>query len=195
MGRVVKIIIYAIAILALWLWFSSIIKSCQAPKADIVELPGDTFDFDDSADTLAREESLFEDEEEDSTLEDDFQETSYNNEEEYEEIDYSSLDEQLDEPEETTEPSPTSTQTSNSTYTSSTGNYMIICGSYLVKSNATKMRDRLSNMGYDSEIVQFDGSEFHSVSAQRYDSHSRAQDISRKLKQAGIDNYVHRRKN
>ncbi len=201
MGRVIKIVIYAIVILAVWLWFSSILKSCQAPKAEIVELPGDTFDFDDSSDTLDTDESFFEDEEEPN-------EDITSNEEqdidsdEYEEIDYSTLDDQLEESfedEQTTSTTTSNTQSSTNssptyTATSSSGNYMIICGSYLVKSNANAMRDRLSNMGYDSEIVQFDGSQYHSVSAQRYDSHSRAQDISRKLKQAGIDNYVHRRK-
>ena len=78
--------------------------------------------------------------------------------------------------------------------TSSSGSYLVVAGSYLVKGNAVKMKDRLYNLGYNSEIVNFDLSQYYSVLAGRFSSRGDAKSAVTILKRNGIDSYVHTKK-
>ncbi len=204
MGRVVKIIIYAFVILALWFWFSSIFKSCNSTTADDTV----TVALDDAVgdDTEYVEDDFFADEVADSeteTISDDEFEDDTNTadvaDDEEDEIDYSSIDDELENkpasrPAPRNNTTPARPQNNVSSNTNSNGRYLVIAGSYLVEGNANKMRSKLNNLGYTSEVIVFDLSEFHSVCAGRYSDYDDALNVSSRLKQQGIDNYVHTRK-
>lgn len=212
MGRIAKIILYALLILALWFWFSSIFKSCGSGDKNsstaMTEIEGEFTDltesdvndefFADSADDVGAE-----------TNTDDFmvEESSTDAEDGVvEEIDYSSIDEDLEDntvnssTSSASKPVSSSSSTSSNTATystsnnSSAGRYLVISGSYLVEDNAEAMSRKLSKMGYTAEVIKFDLSEFHSVCAGRYNDYDAALNATAKLKQQGIDSYVHRRK-
>ena len=72
--------------------------------------------------------------------------------------------------------------------------YLVVAGSYLVKGNANKMKQKLYNLGYNSEIVNFDLSQYYSVLAGRFSSRKEANEAVTILKRSGIDCYVHRKK-
>ncbi len=72
--------------------------------------------------------------------------------------------------------------------------YLVVAGSYLVHDNAKRMKKRLYNLGYNSEIVNFDLSQYYTVIAGRYSSRSDAQSAVEILKRNRIDSYVHKRK-
>ncbi|WP_235299355.1 SPOR domain-containing protein [Portibacter marinus] len=88
-----------------------------------------------------------------------------------------------------------STNSSSSTTSNSGGNYFVVAGSYLIQDNASKMVDKLKNLGYGSaEVVKFDDSKYHTITAGRYNSYDEASRIASTLKQKGIDCYVHTKK-
>ncbi len=71
------------------------------------------------------------------------------------------------------------------------GNFMVMAGSYLLKENAEKMVKKLKAKGYNSaRVVIFNESEYHSVIAATYPSASSAQSAVNQLKKAGIDSFV-----
>lgn len=83
--------------------------------------------------------------------------------------------------------------TKRNTY-SSNGSYLVVAGSYLVKDNALKMKRRIADLGYNSEIVNFDLSQYYSVLAGRFSSRSEAANVVEILKRSRIDSYIHRKK-
>ncbi len=207
MGRILKIVIYAIILVFLYFWVMTIAKSCGSddPVGDVVEQAesvvdgvGDVIDdttdefFEDEDDESDTDEVASEDEDVVDDFEEDFDQGD--------EINYDELDEQLEDdfdapveqPVKESKPAPVRKTTSTS---SGSGTYMVVAGSYLVYSNAESMRDRLKRAGYNAEIVQFDGSQYNTVIAGRYSSRSSAQSDASSLSGLGIDNYVHRRQN
>ena len=90
--------------------------------------------------------------------------------------------------------SPTPSNPSRSYTSSSTGDYMVIAGNYLVESNARSMTRKLSNLGYpNAEIGVFERSQYHTVIAYRHGSYSSALEMSNAIKRQGIDCYVKKR--
>ncbi len=74
---------------------------------------------------------------------------------------------------------------------SATGNYLVVAGNYLVKSNADAMVARLKQAGYaNSSHSVFDLSQYYTVIAGRYNSRIDANTTSEQLKKIGIDNYI-----
>lgn len=68
------------------------------------------------------------------------------------------------------------------------GNYLVICGSYLLKENAENMIKKLKKQGYtNAKITIFNASGYHSVIAGQYSSQSEAQKTMNSLKKQGID--------
>lgn len=93
----------------------------------------------------------------------------------------------------TSTPKPSNKTTTQ--YTSNDGNYLVVAGSYLIRDNAEKMVSKLKGFGYNgAEIVTFDESQYHSISAGRYSSYDEAGKVARALKNKGIDCYVHTKK-
>ena len=75
-----------------------------------------------------------------------------------------------------------------------TGNYMIIAGNYLLKSNAELMITKLKKLGYpNASIGVFDNSKYHTVIAGRYSSYEAASDDANSIKRKGVDCYVKKR--
>jgi len=71
------------------------------------------------------------------------------------------------------------------------GKYMVMAGSYLLKENAQKMVTKLKAMGYtQASVVVFSSSQYHSVIAARYSSETQARTTATDLKQKGIDSFV-----
>ena len=73
--------------------------------------------------------------------------------------------------------------------------YMVITGSYSTKANAGAMESKLENMGHsDVEVVQFDLSNYFSVCAGRFNNADNAKRLVDKLEDAGVQAYVHKRR-
>jgi cell division septation protein DedD len=71
------------------------------------------------------------------------------------------------------------------------GKYLVMAGSYLLKENALKMVKKLRNMGYaNAELIVFTASEYHSVIAVRFSSEIKAQNAAAELKRKGVDSFV-----
>ncbi len=192
MSRLLKILLYAVVLFFLFLWLSTIVKSCGA---DSVSAPTDIAvnASDESNEETYEEDDFFEDEGDDSEESD--QEESYEEEDE-EQIDYTEIDkvveDKLNEP--TREERSTTSNNNNGTVTkgTSSGKYMVIAGSFLIEKNAENMRSRLNNLGYDNaSLVVFDLSQYHSVVAARFSTYEAALKVSNELKRRGMDCYVH----
>lgn len=185
MGRVLKILLYAIVLFMIYLWFSTMFKSCNKKAKNITDSVVEVVD-----DTVEAGEDLFGEEDIDYTEEepeDDSDEVEYLDDE---------TDEDQEEPDDdvdfTEEPEDEPVIRNSS---SSNGSYYVIAGSYLIEANAIKMERKLENIGYDNaEVVVFDLSQYHSIIAGRYDSRSSAQNTCDDLKGRGIDCYVQRRR-
>lgn len=78
-----------------------------------------------------------------------------------------------------------------------TGDYLVVVGSFKVKSNAENQAKKLRGMGYDeSEVVLFDRGTYARVLVDRFDSQSDAQSLVSELKGKGIaDAAVHKKRN
>ena len=200
MNRVLKIVISAVVLFLLYVWISFVAKSCTNPgktkKMSNTEEASEDLGMDEEI-----YDEYFESEEETTgNLEDKSEYSDVGSAEDdsgkYVEQDSPELQ---DEDDFSFEEDPTSkeksTSTSSNNYTSSSGKYLVIAGSYLIKDNASKMASRLKNLGYsDAGIINFDLSQYHSVTAGRYSSYSAASDAAKRIKREGIDCYVHTRK-
>ena len=192
MNKVLKIVMWTLVLAVLYIWLSSIFKSCGNKvdnlNDDIVDGTEEIIDDvgDGVEEIIDGTEELFEDEEDGIDYSDD--------------EDYDTQEEIVEEiiEEEEVDPTPPARYTKNtstsSSVVSSSGSYMLIAGNYLVESNANSMKQKLQNLGYGSaEIAVFDNSPYHTVIAQRYTDYSRAVNASSNLKDKGVDCYVKKR--
>lgn len=178
MSRNLKIIVSIVGLCLFYLWMSTLFQSCQNKKNanDDIALVNDTLDDESLLDEI--DEETFEDEEIDYT---DGESTTE---------DFVSFDDDPVPSNSTTTSNTTNSGYSNSSSTSS-GNYLLISGNYLVDTNAEKMRTKLKNMGYaNAEIAVFNGSNYQTVIANRYNDYNEALQAASNLKQKGIDCYV-----
>ncbi len=199
MGRFLKIAVYVAVLFLAYLWIATVAKSCNkkasADSNDNTEMVEDIVDVD----TDEFEDDLFEDEEGsdlDETATTDGMGGGNIIEEDTGGIDYTEVDEIIENSDRSTNTtsttSTTTTATTNETNTSYSGKYMLLAGSYLIEDNAQAMVRKLKKLGYNkAEMVIFEMSQYHSVCAGRYTSLSSAQQESSTLKRKGIDNYVH----
>ncbi len=179
MGRLPKIIIMIAAMTAIFLWMSTAFNSC-GDKDDILNDTTETIDeiIDDTDEFV------------DEISEDIFSDDS----EEYDDSDFVSGDEATDIDFTSTDDSDDSYTSTPSYTSSSSGDYMVIAGNYLVESNANGMARKLNNLGYPSaEIGIFDRSQYHTVIASRHDSYSAALEVSNAINRQGIECYVKKR--
>jgi len=199
MGRLPKIIMMITAMTAIFLWMSTAFNSCGNKADDLMddstELLGDISD--DAEDFIDDSDDIFEDSDDDifddsdDIFEDDSANDNYNDDSD---DTFVSGDEAATE---YTEPDPEPDYTEPAPVTqshSSSGQYMVIAGNYLVESNARQMIRKLDNLGYpSSEIGIFDRSQYHTVIAYRSDSYSAAAEVSNAIKRQGVDCYVKRK--
>ncbi|MDA9181599.1 MAG: SPOR domain-containing protein [Saprospiraceae bacterium] len=199
MSRLLKILIYAVVLFFLFLWLSTIVKSCGSDNE--TNAPSTTTsNTDDTAEEIYDEDDFFEDESADEVTDDPSEMTTESEDKiEYTEIDTvvkEKLNQQESKPAKpittTTQTKPTKSNNTRVSKVNSNGKYMVIAGSFLIKDNALDMKNRLSKLGYEnSELVVFDLSQYHSVVASRYSTYEAALKISNELKRSGVDCYVH----
>jgi len=188
MGRLPKIILMIAAMTAIFLWISTAFNSCGTKADDLLDDSAEFLDevsdddlFDDADDDIFANDS------DDDLFEDDFADDSFVEGDEADNSDY--LDPEPDYT--TTTSAPAVTTSSPRTTSSYGGEYMVIAGNYLVKSNANVMIRKLANLGYpNSDIGVFDRSQYHTVIAYRSDSYSSAMEVSNAIKRQGVDCYV-----
>lgn len=211
--RYFKITLSGAALFLIYLWITVMLNSCNGNKPEVQasqeevqllddELPGSDFtEFEGESDQPENSTEDFENPSSDEEVQETFEE-----DDSYVAGDYTSKEKTSLKPRtkrEVTQPAAntkdnektfTSKPASKATSTRSSGNYMVIAGSYLLEENAKKMVRKLQGMGYsNAEIVHFDQSQYHSICAGRYNSSNSASQTSSSLKIAGIDSYVHRR--
>lgn len=195
MGRILKILAYAVILFLVYLVITGFLKSCNNKKDVAAAEVENAIDEDYSGD------DYFEDGEvTDTGISVDSDDIF--GEEKPSEINYDEIDKALDEKETTAEsdytstdyttPPSSTTTTSNVNSGSSTGDFMVIAGSYIINTNAENMVLKLKRMGYNNaEIVIFDMSQYHTVVATRSNDYDDALSLSRELQAKGIDSYVH----
>ena len=193
MTRVLKILSYAVVVFLVYLLvlgvFNKMNKSTQADEPYV-------------ANEAAAEESEFFDDDDDlfGIAEENYEPASSGTV-----IDYNEIDRTIEKRKEEAKPKVTPVSTTDYTSApvnqspartiSSSGEFMVIAGNYIMHSNAGSMAIKLKQMGFSSaEIVVFDLSQYHSVVASRTDDYDRAVNVVSELKQKGIDSYVHRKK-
>lgn len=194
MGRVLKILMYLVLLFLVYLWLSTVFKSCNSSGdnniiASATETIEDTADdLVDASQEIADEADEFFEDEDDVNYEELDAEEDWEDEDIYEEDIIETPEEKpAAKPEIKSNPGPARS-------TSAGGNYLVIAGSYMQKENAQTMRSKLARLGHDAEIVNFDNSNIHVVTSGRYATRSDADAVARQLSGKGIDNYVHRRK-
>jgi cell division protein FtsN len=78
---------------------------------------------------------------------------------------------------------------------STTGEYLVIAGSFKEQNNANQRKEQLVKLGFPAEVVQFDNSSLYSVCAQRLKDKQSAQSVVQKLKNDhSINCYVQRKR-
>jgi len=193
MGRILKILLYLALLFFAYLWVATVFKSCNndatgGPISTVVNAAEEGIDdiTDAGSDLLDETEDFFDEEEEYEEVNYEALDTEedYEDDDVYEEEDYSAPEKK----ESTPAPAPRRSTSVG------IGNFFVITGSYLVESNAQEMRDKLSKLGYEAEVVIFDGSQYHAVISGRYASHEDAREDSRKLTGKGIDNFIQKKK-
>lgn len=216
MNNLLKTILTIVLLLFVFLGISAMYKSCKADEETdstnmVEESSDDEYDiFDDNDDN---EVDILSSDEDGDTSSD----SGSTEEDGGSTIDYSEIDDALEEPvkEDTKPKTPVSSTPIKRTPTKkpaskpsppkrveykkpSTGasdaKYLVIAGSYLVKDNAVKMQNKLGKLGYDNaEIVVFDERKYHTVCASKSNDYDTAVRQSNALKRKGVDSYVHTR--
>ena len=197
MERILKILVISIFAFLLILWIATVFNTCNDKKADDniqTEMVDDSIGGSDEVDLT---EDIFEDDSTATTTDDQSvsdKATAKSNEEDINDYTDYSGEVKNEKAKVASTPAKTSKPKQKTQPASSKGRYLVVAGSYLVKGNAEKMKKRLYDLGYDSEIVNFNLSQYYSVLAGRYYSRKEAQNTVTILKRNGIDSYVHRKK-
>lgn len=213
MGRLVRIVIYALIILILYFWVSAIMNAYYKNKEQkiVEEITTDTLPSEDTS--MQYTESSEEVVDGNMISNEDIVDGK---------IDYKDVDSKVEEmvekkksspppakqdvkPSSSTKPAlkpqspkieatkeiPKSSSSTAKGLAGDGGKYMVMAGSYLLKENAQKMVTKLKAMGYSqSSVVVFSASQYHSVIAARYSSETQARTTATDLKQKGIDSFV-----
>jgi len=194
MGRVLKILMYLVLLFLVYLWLSTVFKSCNNGENNVITAAAETLEdtteeIVDASQEIADEADEFFEDEDDVNYEKLDAEEDWEDEDIYEE-------DVIETPPTKPAAKPVSKPATPAPAraTSTGGNYLVIAGSYMQKENAQSMKSKLSKLGHDAEIVNFDDSRIHVVTSGRYASRSDADAASRQLNGKGIDNYVHRKK-
>ncbi|KXK36373.1 MAG: SPOR domain-containing protein [Saprospiraceae bacterium] len=193
MGRIIRIVLYAVVILILYFWATSILNSylpkpTMEPSTSVVsegindhsvvspEANADSMDIDQNV--ISNEEIVGQ------------------------EFDYEHLDEKVQKLEDKQKSLQQNTNVAKgklseqpkntNTFThDENGQYMVMAGSFLLEDNAKDMVKKLHGIGFkDAKVVVFNASEYHSVIALRSSSSNAAQAAVRELKSKGIDSFV-----
>lgn len=183
MSKLLKIVLSVVGISLFYLWICTMFQACGNKKSSQdsqTEALGELASGDEEIIDVSDEDFF----------EDDIDYSEDNSEEEsFEELESNLVsDKPVSNTKQNTQQSSSGT---TRTATSSSGDYLLISGNYLVQSNAQEMLSKLQNMGYaNAEIVIFDRSQYHTVIASRFSSYETALQSASMLKQKGVDCYV-----
>ncbi len=79
--------------------------------------------------------------------------------------------------------------------TSARGSFLVLAGAFQYKANAEKLASKLKNLGYpDAEVTLFNRGKYAGVIVERFENVSNARSAVSKLKNNGIDAYVHKKR-
>lgn len=194
MERILQILIISIITFLLALWIITGVNSCNNKKPEAIEeLAADSTA---TSDTIELADDVFGDTVSviDSANIDPAVASTANNSQLTDYVDNGSTSESVSKDENSANANKTTVKTSSNT--SSGKAFMIIAGNYIDKSNAEVMRKKLLDLNFNnSEIVNFDLSQYFTVIAGRYKTESEAKNLVSKLKNKGIDSYVKKRQN
>lgn len=200
MERVLKILVIGIFAFLLILWISTVFTTCNSKKSNEITQTEQQIDSLDNAEEIDLDEDIFSDTEDEEKAANNNTKTEEENIDDY--IDYSGDAEKSTTNKKKAKASTSSNNASTASKpkqkkqvaSNSNGRYLVVAGSYLVKDNAIKMKNRLYDLGYSSEIVNFDLSQYYSVLAGRYNTRGSAKEVVSILKRNDIAAYVHKKK-
>lgn len=185
MGRIIRVLIYATVIIALYLVVTTYVNSCQDKSVSTSETGALVSETDTMTDNLPLPvDSSFE-----------------------ANIDYHELDSEVAEIEEDMIKDDRSDQSGSEqnngvnggneqndftqSQVASGGKYLVMAGSYLIRDNAESMMSNLIRMGFTTaEVVVFNNSQYHTVLAGRFNNEDKARQMVDQLRQKGIESYV-----
>lgn len=183
MGRIIRVLIYTVVIIILYLILITYVNSCQ----DNIRFKDETKLFETESAMKIRTDSL----PVDSTFEADIN---------YETLDseVAAIEEDLNNASESdvsgslaNEGLSKESENENQRQIVKGGKYLVMAGSYLIRENAESMMKNLKKMGFtQAEVVIFDNSQYHTVLAGRYDDENAARQLVVQLRQNGIESYV-----
>ncbi len=202
MSRVLKIVGYTLILFVIYIASTSVLESCKgAVKGETVVEEGEDGEYstDDAiydeyfeSDEVAKEMAAVEDVAE-STVDTKSQKAEQDDADDYDEDFSFEANEQEKKKINSSTPKPVKKPAV--TNSSAGGSFLVVAGSYLIRDNAEKMVNKLKGFGYSgAEIVSFDESQYHFISAGRYSTYDAAGKVAKTLKNKGIDCYVHTRK-
>lgn len=195
MSSIFKYLPHIIIILLLGLFVFGILKGCQSIKSNTDKLSdaGEKIGMNDDKNSAENDDTSIDDlfdETDDSTAITDGETAGG----EIENDDSETPDENVKNSSNGNAVSDSSTSEDTPSSSSSIdGKYLVIIGSFSHEANAKREAKRLQGKGYESaEVVEFDQSQYFSVSAGRYNSLSSARSMKNKLSAANIEAYVHK---
>lgn len=187
MSKTVRYLLMVLLILAMGIWLITVYRSCEAAKAQnakieqedgkavLEEYVDSANETDGEGDSETDSEGLGEgDGEGDGGIEDEGTETD--NEEDKEPA--GTIDEY------------------EGVAGGGRGEYLVVAGAYVSKSNAMKTLKRLQKAGYSADVRVFLGSDYHSVVLGNYATPTEARDVAKKMRSSADtkDAYVHKKR-
>lgn len=192
MGRLVRVVLYAIVVLILYFWVVSLLKSYKQNQ----ELK--------NAGNAIVEDTILQNVQDTSILDQEsiFNDSTSSGDEVYEKIDETieKLSGQpgtkiVSEKQKEEKPEVKQELKENPVKVSPQGKYMVIAGSFIKEENARDQLKKLKALGYSkAEIKIFISSEYHSVIVSRHSSSGEAEKVVQNLKKNGVESFVKEKK-
>ena len=189
MGRLVRVVLYAVVVLVVYFWVISLLKSYREKenlKNATIEIAADTTQVNSLPDTTATNQEIVSG---------------------YEELDKAIEELSEDEPvaaknpeekkpaEKKPVPQNADSGSSANNQTQGSGPFMVIAGSFIKEENARQQIKKLKSYGYNAaEIKIFVASEYHSVIVSRHANPADAERVVQDLKKKGIESFVKEKK-
>ena len=194
MGRIIRIVFFAVFFILIFLALAGIYEGCNKNKnlanEERIASVDKSSSVEEELNSMAEE--FFEEESNNSNQDPSLNDVENNTPSEQN----ASLEDELFKTPESKTTSNTPTPLKTKTIGTSGGKYVVIAGNYINRPNAEAMVARLKKMGYsNADYFVFDGSKYFTVSADKLGSMPEAKNVSGDLKQRGIDSYVHTRQN
>ena len=184
MGRLVRVVLYAVVVLIVYFWAISLLTSYKEKenlKNATISETSDTSNVNITGDTTLSENEIVSG---------------------YEELDKAIEELAVEEPsapkiQEEKKPltSPEPGEDRHAIQTKGSGPFMVIAGSFIKEENARQQLKTLKSYGYNSaEIKIFVASEYHSVIVSRHANQADAERVVQDLKKKGIESFVKEKK-